>query len=965
MSVNTEVFISFQKRAVTSACKYYKLAITTYILFLLLLTVKCSPSIANGSETVNERIATVYMPDSVTKAANAYISIRLSTSDSTLFTDTTDGDGVYEIPKLSDNFYSISIEKKMPDSTTYVSFQDSAHISNDTHSVKNDTLRHPCDFTGYIKLQPFDQYKENYIRISVQVLGTSQFTNVDSTGKFTFINLAMKTVYDLKIQSDIQGYPDYYAKIGPSLQKEFLDTFNLPYSGIPPVTITDLRYQSETGTTKIVWNSSKVDNLLGYRVYRYDFSKVDSSVVPIAFTKDTTISDTLFAVRSDNTHYSNANMSILQIAYRISAVTQRNDESTFYLSLDDIIKVQSPLVNRMSTTWTIYDSITGQKLSSATTNRTVRINIAGTNPHLPVDSVEYINASNDSVIMREKLPAPVYNYNSNLYMKWHTSGKKKVIIKYVDSAGLSSTYNIDTITVDITDYNPGTDYNLSMESLLTIPETPIALQPFSIRMVVRNEGTTALINTSIPVTLKIDSTFQKRKIRYVQEFKPGDTILFTFDSSEIKSQLPGTHVLSATVDDSNTVSESDESDNIKEIVVEYENVDLSIGRIFFDSSVIMEGDRVAIGAYIRNNGSTDYKSNLNARVDFCIDGNFFCWGYLLSDIKAHDSIKIYGLNNSQSYAYWYATKGIHSIAAYVDSTLVVNESDETNNRKYDTVSVSDFNLKLADFRAFFDTINQSSIELRASIIVQGEWPAPQNDSIPLHLLFTSNDKAIAVLDTILKNYHTGDTIYIVTKVLESSLIDLSAGTYKFKMLVDPDHKIHETCYTDNYEPFTLKNPGIAFNGYMEAGNGESISGWKTKEDSTGAIFKWEPAGTGMNGSRCISIECNTFNHASWYFETKMELGKYYRLTGWVKGENVQVRKDSKSIPVTLGCRSSIPAKVGQSGTFDWTYIDEIIINETNSENCFFDCNIGLDGSQYYVSGKVYFDDLKLLPVDDN
>jgi|GEM_PF-6747114 len=957
MSGNTDYLFSLQKKSVIIACIYYKRAIVSYILLLLLLFAECS-SPNSGSETINERTAVVYMPDGITRAVNALVSISLSAKDSTFFTGTTDGNGVYEIPKLSDNMYSISIEKKLSDSITLVSFQDSAYISSDVQTVRNDTLRYPCEFSGFIKLQPFDQYRKNYVRISVQVLGTSKFTNVDSAGKFTIRNLAKGIVYNLKIETGIQGYSDYYPEIGPSYQSAFSDTFELPYSGIPPVTISELSYQSLTGTVNLTWNPSKVDNLLGYRVYRYNFTKVDSSVVPVVFTKDTMISDTLFSAAADNLHYPDTDLSIYQIAYRISAVTKRYEESVFYLDPGDMIQARSPLVNKMTTEWVLHDSITKQKLITATINRTVGISITGSNLLLPVDSVEYVNISNDSVITSEKSTAPVYNYNRVIYMKWNSPGRKKILIKYADSAGLSCSYNFDTISVDIT------DYNLSMERLLTIPEKPIASKQFSARLVVRNVGTTALVNTIIPVTLKIDSTLQVRKSMLVRELKPGDTISISIDSSEIKAQLPGIHKLTAIADDSNTISESDESDNVKTIAVEYADVDLSVGEIFFDSSVIMEGDRVACGAYILNNGSTDYKTTFNARVDFCIDGNFFCWGYLLSDIKARDSVKISGLNNLQSYAYWYATKGRHSITVILDSTMAVNESDETNNRKYDTVSVSDFNLKITDFRTSFDTVNQFDVELKSSIIIQGDWMASLNNSIPLHIIFTCNDTAIHSFDTILRNYNNNDTIDIFTKVAGYGFIDSSAGNYRFDMIVDPDRRIYETCYTDNYEPCFLKKSGITFNGYMEDGINGLVDGWNTKEDSTGAIFKWEPVGTGVNGSRCISIECSTFNHATWCFVTKMEVEKSYRLTGWVKGENVQIRETSSSIPATLGCRGSVPVKIGEYGTFDWVYFDEIITNETSADSCFLDCNIGLRGSQYYASGKVYFDNLKLQLVED-
>jgi hypothetical protein len=566
-----------------------------------------------GSETINERTAVVYMPDGITRAVNADVSISLSRKESVLFTGTTDVSGTYKIPLLSNNFYSISIEKKISDKVTLVSFQDSVYISSDIQTVKNDTLRKPCEFTGYIKLQTFDQSSKNNIRIFVQVLGTSKFTNVDSTGKFILRNLAMGTVYNLKITSGIQGYSDYYPEIiAPSIDSTFSDTFNLPYSGIPPVTITELSYQPLSGTTKIVWNPANVDNLFGYRVYRYSITNVDSTAGFVVFTRDTAITDTIYSSGTGSNHYPITNMSNLQLAYRICAVTQRGEESAFYLNPHDMIQATSPLVNKMKTTWTLYDSITNKILSSAAINKTVAINVSGVNQFLPVNSVEYVNVSDSSVIAREKLATPVSDYKGVLYMKWNSPGVKKIIIKYADNAGLSSSYNFDTITVVIT------DYNLSMESLLTIPEETVISKPFSARMVVRNIGTTALLNASIPVTLKIDSTVQVREKRFVQEFKPGDTISINISPSAIKPPGPGMHVLTAIVDDSNAIHESNESDNEKSRTIDYKDVDLSIGALFFDSSVIMDGDRVVCGAYIKNNGKTDYKTTFNTRVDFCI-----------------------------------------------------------------------------------------------------------------------------------------------------------------------------------------------------------------------------------------------------------------------------------------------------------------------------------------------------------
>ncbi|HMA64229.1 MAG TPA: hypothetical protein VKO63_03480, partial [Chitinispirillaceae bacterium] len=254
-------------------------------------------------------------------------------------------------------------------------------------------------------------------------------------------------------------------------------------------------------------------------------------------------------------------------------------------------------------------------------------------------------------------------------------------------------------------------------------------------------------------------------------------------------------------------------------------------------------------------------------------------------------------------------------------------------------------------------------EVKSSIELKGKWLLSAHDSIPLNIMFTYNNLAIHSFDTILKNHKTDDTIYIATKFPGTGFLDSSTGTYKLNMMLDPNRKIKETSYTDNDEPCFIIKSCLTFNGHMENGSNDSISGWKIKEDTTGAIFKWEPAGTGVNGSRCISIESTAFNHASWYFETKMEKGKYYRLTGWVKGENVKVREGSTSIPLTIGCRYSIPVRIEQSGTFDWTYFDEIIENETDRDSCFFDCNIGLISSQYYASGKVYYDNLKLQLVE--
>jgi subtilase family serine protease len=150
------------------------------------------------------------------------------------------------------------------------------------------------------------------------------------------------------------------------------------------------------------------------------------------------------------------------------------------------------------------------------------------------------------------------------------------------------------------------------------------------------------------------------------------TVSFTW-----KAQA-GIHTLKAVVDKTNTVTESDESNNEKNIT--YSTVSLSdliIQNITWTPKSCTIGDAIDFTTTIKNQGTGE---SSNGVIYFYFDGSTTPYTYQPFSGIATDSITTVSFT-------WDAQKGSHTLKAIVDRDNAIAEIDEKNNEKIATFSV--------------------------------------------------------------------------------------------------------------------------------------------------------------------------------------------------------------------------------------------------------------------------------------
>jgi hypothetical protein len=149
----------------------------------------------------------------------------------------------------------------------------------------------------------------------------------------------------------------------------------------------------------------------------------------------------------------------------------------------------------------------------------------------------------------------------------------------------------------------------------------------------------------------------------------------------------------------------------------------------------------------------------------------------------------------------------------------------------------------------------------------------------------------------------------------------------------------------------LQNPGFEFGFDLPVP-------WKPDAFKNTAIFTWEEAGAGRNGSRCISIDAGfDLNDARWIQEvTALVPNGRYLLSGWLKGQGI-VLDQGATVGANL-CAFGTWDHSAQAltGTFDWTRV-EVNVFANSEGKLTVGCRLGFWGN--LAGGKVWFDDLAL------
>jgi len=151
------------------------------------------------------------------------------------------------------------------------------------------------------------------------------------------------------------------------------------------------------------------------------------------------------------------------------------------------------------------------------------------------------------------------------------------------------------------------------------------------------------------------------------------------------------------------------------------------------------------------------------------------------------------------------------------------------------------------------------------------------------------------------------------------------------------------------------DPGLLPNASFEAAADGLPVGWRTHVWGGKGEFTF--ADTGRTGKRCVKISSETGADIGWFATVAVKPNSTYRLTGWIKTEDVEAAQEGRpGRGALLNLHNLQPvATRAITGTQDWTKVD--IVFETGADdalqvNCLF-------GGWGLCTGKAWFDDLSL------
>lgn len=198
----------------------------------------------------------------------------------------TDAEGKYSVDSLGQGEYNI-----LGELDGLVSYQDSVFLSPGREAVASGSLGRGGTVTAKVEIQPHHDSRS----VTVHVLGTRAFANVDAEGRFTLRGMAAGT-YSLRIATTEPGYTQLFAALAVRAgAADSLATALRPdFTGIPVVAGLEVALDTLAGVARISWSPAEYKRLESYVVYRQRRDQAIPVPQAIGATTDTFWNDTLY-----------------------------------------------------------------------------------------------------------------------------------------------------------------------------------------------------------------------------------------------------------------------------------------------------------------------------------------------------------------------------------------------------------------------------------------------------------------------------------------------------------------------------------------------------------------------------------------------------------------------------------------------------------------------------------------------
>jgi len=148
----------------------------------------------------------------------------------------------------------------------------------------------------------------------------------------------------------------------------------------------------------------------------------------------------------------------------------------------------------------------------------------------------------------------------------------------------------------------------------------------------------------------------------------------------------------------------------------------------------------------------------------------------------------------------------------------------------------------------------------------------------------------------------------------------------------------------------LPNPSF------EENQGDGVPGWTRRAWQGEENGRWDVASPGRTGKQCLSIDSEQGTDAAWSTTVAVAPNSFYRLSGWIKTENVQ-----GAVGALLNIQNMQHVRTaGIKGTTQWTRVSTVFRTAEATEleiNCLF-------GGWGRSTGRAWYDDVVLESIGD-
>jgi subtilase family serine protease len=345
----------------------------------------------------------------------------------------------------------------------------------------------------------------------------------------------------------------------------------------------------------------------------------------------------------------------------------------------------------------------------------------------------------------------------------------------VDTANVTKESNEsnNTLAKTVTCINPAPTADLAVVSLAISPARPVLGDTGTLSLSVKNQGTGKAEGSFAAIYLEDN----RINTVYIDALDAGTTITKNIPISLQGLVFETSYKVRVELDCNNTVLETNEFNNIKEIAFSVAAPDLAIQGIHWTPELPSTGDRMTFDVNITNRGDARAEST---NIAYYVD-NIFAGRHAIEAIDP-------GGSTTRSFT-WTVQREPFTITAIIDEAKEITEPDRSNNSKSVTLPAPDLFIDAAAWSPERPA-ELDSVTFSITVRNRGYGPAPST------LLYCYIDSAAPLC------INTGAIVAGGTGSVKFSH-QFIAGEHTIRLVADGDGAITESDETNNEKTFKL------------------------------------------------------------------------------------------------------------------------------------------------------------------